>query len=68
MIEGPAAAEPLVRAVYERVLKAGGHPIINMEPDGAAAIFFEHASDEQIQWVSPTAAAGSPSRPTSGSA
>jgi aminopeptidase len=54
VIEGPAAAEPLVRAVYERVLKAGGNPIISMEPDGVAATFFEHASDEQVQWVSPT--------------
>ncbi len=53
-IEGPAAAEPLVRAVYERVLKAGGHPIVSMEPDGAIATFFEYASDEQIDWISPT--------------
>jgi aminopeptidase len=53
-IEGPAAAEPLIRAVYERVLDAGGHPIVNMEFDGAQAMFFERASDEQIEWISPT--------------
>ncbi len=53
-IEGPAAAEPLVRAVYERVLAAGAHPIVSMEPDGLTATFFEQASAEQIQWISPT--------------
>ena len=45
VIESPAIAEPLVRAVYVRVLKAGGHPIVNMDFDGAQAVFFEHASD-----------------------
>jgi aminopeptidase len=53
VIEGPVAAEPLVRALYERVLAAGGHPIVNLDLDGAAATFFEHGSDEQIEWVAP---------------
>jgi aminopeptidase len=53
-IEAPIAAEPLARAVYERVLDAGGHPIVSMDLDGAAATFFERASDEQIEWISPT--------------
>jgi len=53
-IEGPAAAEPLIRAVYERVIDAGAHPIVNMTLDGADALFFERASDEQIEWISPT--------------
>jgi aminopeptidase len=55
VIEGPSAAEPLVRALHERVLRAGGHPIVSMEFDGAAAQFFEYAGDEQIQWIAPTA-------------
>ncbi|HKJ36051.1 MAG TPA: aminopeptidase [Solirubrobacterales bacterium] len=55
VIEAPAVAEPLVRSVYERVLKAGGNPIVSMEFDGAAATFFEHASEEQIKWIAPTA-------------
>ena len=57
-IEGPAVAEPLVRAVYERVLKAGGHPVVSMEPDGIATSFFELASDEQLEWISPPTALG----------
>jgi aminopeptidase len=54
-IEGPAAAEPLIRSVYERVLRAGGHPIVNMEPDGLQTTFFEHAGDEQVEWIAPPA-------------
>ncbi len=54
-IEGPAAAEPLIRAVHERVVLAGGHPIVSMEPDGLQTTFFEHASDEQVEWIAPPA-------------
>lgn len=54
VIEGPMAAEPLVRAVFERVLDAGGHPVVNVDLDGAQAAFFERASDEQVEWISPT--------------
>jgi aminopeptidase len=52
-IDGSVGAEPLLRAVYEEVLKAGAHPILNVALDGVAATYFEHASDEQIEWVSP---------------
>lgn len=55
VIEGPAVAEPLVRCVYEQVLAAGGHPIVAMDLDGAAAAFFERASDAQVEWIAPTA-------------
>jgi aminopeptidase len=55
VIQGTTAAEPLVQAVYEAVLKAGGLPIIQLTPNGAAAAFFSLASDEQLDWVSPTA-------------
>ena len=56
MIEGEAAAEPLLQAIYEEVLKAGGHPIMNMGATGQAAAYFKHASDAQLDWVSPIAA------------
>ena len=52
-IDGEVGAEPLLRAVYEEVLKAGAHPILNVGLDGLAAIYYEHASDEQLEWVSP---------------
>jgi aminopeptidase len=53
-IEGESAAEPLLRAVYEEVLKAGGNPIVNMQLEGQGPIYFEHASNEQLEWISPT--------------
>jgi aminopeptidase len=53
-IEGGSAAEPLLQAVYEQVLAAGGNPIVQMAMEEQAPAFFEHASDEQLQWVSPT--------------
>ena len=53
-IEGESAAEPLLQAVYEEVLKAGGNPIVQMALEGQVASFFEHASDRQLDWVSPT--------------
>jgi aminopeptidase len=52
-IDGEVGAEPLLRAVYEEVLKAGAHPILNVSLDGLAATYFEHANDEQIEWISP---------------
>ena len=54
-IEGGSAAEPLLQAVYEEVLKAGGNPILNMTAEGQTASYFKHASDEQLDWVSPVA-------------
>ena len=52
-IDGESAAEPLLAAVYEEVLKAGAFPIVNMSLEGQAATYFKHASDRQIEWVSP---------------
>ena len=53
LIEGGVASEPLLQAVYEEVLKAGGHPVISMSMEGQQAAYFKHASDEQLEWVSP---------------
>jgi aminopeptidase len=53
-IEGGSAAEPLLQAVYEQVLEAGGNPIVQMALEEQAPAFFEHASDPQLEWVSPT--------------
>jgi aminopeptidase len=54
-IDGESAAEPLLAAIYEEVLKAGAHPILTMSLEGQAATYFKHASDAQIDWVSPVA-------------
>jgi aminopeptidase len=55
VISSTTPAEPLALAVYEEVLRAGGLPMINLAPDGATAAFYELASDDQLDWVSPMA-------------
>lgn len=46
-------ADELTLAVYEEVVKAGGHPLVISEIAGTDEIFFEYASDEQLDYVSP---------------
>ena len=53
-IASTTAAEPLVQAIYEEVLRAGGLPIMQLQTSGAQAAFYELASDEQLDWVPPT--------------
>jgi aminopeptidase len=55
VIEGSSAAEPLMAAVYERVLDAGGNPVLSMSFDGQPAVYYRRASDRQLEWVSPLA-------------
>jgi len=52
-IDGEIAAEPLLLAIYEQVLQAGGNPIVNVSLDGQAAAYYKHASDAQLEWISP---------------
>ena len=54
-IDGESAGEPLLLAVYEEVLRAGGHPVLNMSLDGQGAAYYALASDEQLEWISPPA-------------
>ncbi len=52
-IDGEVGAEPLLRAVYEEVLKVGAHPILNVSLDGLTSVYYKHASDAQLEWISP---------------
>jgi aminopeptidase len=52
-IDGEVAAEPLLLAVYEEVLKAGANPVMNASLDGQSASYFKHADDAQLDWISP---------------
>jgi aminopeptidase len=54
-IDGESAAAPLLLAVYEEVLRAGGNPVLNVALDGQIAAYFKHASDKQLEWISPFA-------------
>ncbi len=53
MISGTPAASSLLLAVYEEVLKAGGHPHVLLNLPGADEAFFRLASEEQLAFVSP---------------
>jgi aminopeptidase len=53
LIQGGVAAEPLILAIYERVLDAGAHPIVDLTMEGAQAAYFERASDDQLDWIAP---------------
>jgi aminopeptidase len=55
VIQGETAAEPLMQAVYEEVVKAGAFPIVELTMEEQAPAFFRHANDAQLDWVSPTA-------------
>jgi aminopeptidase len=53
LIDGESPAEPLLSAIYEQTLKAGGNPVVQMSLQGQSATYFAHASDEQLDWISP---------------
>jgi aminopeptidase len=55
VIQATTAAEPLVNAVFEEILRAGGHPVMNLSTDDQLASFFELADDEQLDWIAPPA-------------
>jgi aminopeptidase len=55
VIQSTTTAEPLVQAIYEEVLRAGGLPVVQLATDGAAAAFYDLASDEQLDWIPPPA-------------
>jgi aminopeptidase len=55
VIQGTTTGEPLIQAVYEEILRAGGLPVMQLTTEAAQAAFFELASDEQLDWVQPPA-------------
>ena len=52
-ITGGIAAEPLFRAIYREVVRAGGHPVMLPVLNGLGAILFRHGQDEQLEWITP---------------
>jgi aminopeptidase len=47
-------AEPLLEAVYRKVLIAGGQAIVHCKPECLGPAFYELAGDSQLDWVNPT--------------
>ena len=54
LISSGIAAEPLVQALYEKTLEAGANPMLDLSFEGTQEAFFRLASDEQLEWISPT--------------
>jgi aminopeptidase len=53
VIQSTTTGEPLVQAVYEEVLRAGGLPVFQLAPEGATVALHEFGTDEQLDWISP---------------
>ncbi|GAA5225231.1 aminopeptidase [Membranihabitans marinus] len=47
-------AEPLVRHIYEAVIARGGHMEVDFVMKGQNQIYFDHAQDHQLNYISPT--------------
>ncbi len=52
-ISAPTLAAPLVEAVFLRVLERGGFPHLLLALPGLDSLFFNHANDAQLDYVSP---------------
>lgn len=53
LIEGTTAAEPLARALYCRILQAGGHPHLQLELPDQDELLYRFGNDVQLDFVPP---------------
>ncbi|PJA40810.1 aminopeptidase, partial [candidate division WWE3 bacterium CG_4_9_14_3_um_filter_39_7] len=44
----PESAKPLLPYLLTSVYEAGGHPIVDFQPEGFAKIRFKHANNKQL--------------------
>jgi aminopeptidase len=51
LLQGDTLAEPLIKAVYAKVLQAGGLPMTQVLLPGMDELFFRYASDDQLTYV-----------------
>jgi aminopeptidase len=54
-IQGENLAEPLHKAIFVKVLQAGGHPFFLISPNGISELYYRYASDEQLKHIPPPA-------------
>ncbi len=52
-VQGSTLAEPLIQAVYASLLRAGANPTVLAVLPGIEELSYRHASDEQLQHISP---------------
>ncbi len=51
LIMASDAAKDLIQALYVEILKVGGHPFPLVDLEGLQALFYKHASNEQLLYV-----------------
>ena len=51
LIQASTPASELIKAVYAKVLQAGGHPTMRISIPGTDELFYRYASDEQLQYI-----------------
>lgn len=50
-IRGTTTAEPLIKPLIASILKAGGHPFPMLEPSDIDPVFYQYASNDQLDYV-----------------
>ena len=55
VISGGPIAAPLIKEVYRQALDAGANPYIRLGIEDLAEIYYKHASEKQLKFVSPIA-------------
>lgn len=50
LLSVPECARPMLQPLHDAVLRAGGHPLIDIIPDGLQRSFFEQANDDQVSY------------------
>ena len=53
LIESPVTAAPLLREVFRRVVRAGGHPQLRLSIETMIEALLRNGNDEQLEWVNP---------------
>jgi aminopeptidase len=51
LLMGDELAAPLLRAVYAKVLQAGGHPQLLVQLSGTQELFYRYANDDQLAHI-----------------
>ena len=52
-INGSPLSRPLVREIYERVLQAGGHPMVRLAAEELEELFLKNAGESQLSYCNP---------------
>ena len=50
-VSGSSVTEPLITALYEEVIRAGGHPVVRMIPDACQEILLRFAAEGQLAYL-----------------